>query len=184
MIVLLLVGVPGNVRQLATYTDQSVDDRREFRTAVLEAPRIPVAKELPREFSPAPPTNFSGLTLGWLLDSLPSGRIPAPRGVTSAEIASLTMHLALRPGKAVASSRWCRRLAGPRTFVLARKQPITLKAGLATIAYLPPEGDPSPPEAFAPPSLTSFVYPLPVRVTPLGDPIVVCVAPSRPIPDR
>jgi hypothetical protein len=183
MVVLLLVGVPGNVRRLATYADQSADDRRDFRTAVLEAPRIPAARELPREFSPAPPRNFSGLTLGWLLDSLPSGRIPAPRGVTSAEIASLTMHLALRPGKAAVSPRWCRRLARPRTFVLGRKQPITLKSGLATIAYLPPEGDASPPEAFAPPSLTSFFDPLPLRVTPLGGPIVVCVAPSRPIPD-
>ena len=44
--------------------------------------------------------------------------------------------------------------------------------------------DPLPPEAFAPPSLTSFIDPLPLRVTPLGGRIVICVAPSRRIPDR
>ena len=47
-----------------------------------------LAHELPGRLPPGPPfTGFYGLTLGWLVDSLPSGRIPAPGRVTPTEIA-------------------------------------------------------------------------------------------------
>jgi hypothetical protein len=118
----------------------------------------PWPRELPREFTPAPPTNFSGPHTGLAPRQLSVGTpylrrvvLPLPK------IASLTMHLALRPGKVPASLHWCREARATADVVLGRKQPVTLRAGLATIAYIPLKGDPSPPEAFAPPSLTSFV---------------------------
>jgi hypothetical protein len=178
VVALLVVGVPGNVRELATYTNQSADDRQTFRTAVLEAPRLPLARELPRNSPPAPPRSFAGLTLGWLLDSLPSGRIPAPGDLTSAEIATQTLHLALRPGK-VALASGCRSFTKPATVVLDSLQRITIESGSATIEYLPPSGDPSAPELFAPPTFKSFVDSLRLRIEPGGGaPIVVC-APAK-----
>jgi len=182
VVALLVVGVPGNIRHLATYTNQSAADRRAFRTDVLEAPRLPLARKLPRAFSPAPPVGFAGLTLGWLVDSLPSGRIPKPRGVTPADIATQTLHLALQPGK-VPLSRGCRTFTEPQTVVLDRLQRVTLKSGLATVAYLPPAGAASPPEAFAPPTFKSFVDSLRLRIAPLGGVrIVVCTAKPIALP--
>jgi hypothetical protein len=180
VVALLVAGIPGNVRHMATYTSRSSLDRRAFRTEVLEAPRLPRARELPRTSSPASPVRFGGLTLGWLLDSLPSGRIPAPRAVTDAEIATQTMHLALR--SAVRPMvRGCRTMTSPGTVVLDNLQRVTLESGLATIAYLPPSGDPAPPEAFVPTTLRSVVDSLRLRITPLGDAaIVVCAPPGSP----
>ncbi|MDQ1510883.1 MAG: hypothetical protein QOG50_2727 [Actinomycetota bacterium] len=181
VVALLVVGVPGNIRELATFTNRSSEGRQAFRTAVLEAPRLPLARELPRSSQPAPPRTFAGLTLGWLLDSLPSGRIPAPRGLTSAEIATLTLHLALRPGK-VPLSLGCRRFTKPVTVVLGNLQRITLESGSSTIEYLPTAGDSSPPELFLPSTFKSFVDgSLRLRIEPGGGaPIVLCT-PAKPI---
>ena len=51
VVALLVVGVPGNVHELTTYTNQSAVARRKFKLAVLEAPRLPT-----RESSPEVPS--------------------------------------------------------------------------------------------------------------------------------
>src|SRR6185312_15290123 len=74
VVALLLVGLPGNIDKLASYADVNrsafVRARRPY---ILTAPRLPLAHQLPRSVVLAP-----RLTLGWLIDSLPSGRIPEP----------------------------------------------------------------------------------------------------------
>lgn len=179
VVMILLVGVPGNVRKLATFTDQSLLDRQAFRTAVLEAPRLPRAAELPPETSPATPTRFAGLTLGWLINSLPSGRVPAPRRLTATEIATQTMRLALRPGVDPAT-RGCRTFTEVGEIVLRARQRVTLKSGLATIAYVDPDGTVASPEPFAPVTLGAAIGPLRVRVEPLDrTKIVVCTITTK-----
>jgi len=98
IVALLLVGVPGNVHQLRIYTNQSLLDRRRFRTDVLAAPRLPLAHQLPAEVEPGRTfTSFYGLTsAGSSTVSLLDG-IPAPRRLTRTEIADETLRLALRP---------------------------------------------------------------------------------------
>ncbi len=179
VVMILLVGVPGNVRKLASYTDQSLLNRKDFRTAVLEAPRLPRAAELPPETSPAIPTRFAGLTLSWLIDSLPSGRIPEPRRLTATEIATQTMRLALRPGVDPAT-RGCRTFTAAGVIVLRARQRMTLKSGLATVAYVDPDGTVASPGPFAPVTLGAAI-PLRVRVEPLErTKIVVCTIITKP----
>ncbi len=171
---LFVAGIPGNVHQLATYTNLSSLDRQAFRTAVLEAPRLRLARELPPGLSPEPNMNFAGLTLGWLVHSLPSGRIPAPRHLTTAEIATQTLHLALRPATSPVK-RNCRTFGKPGIVVLDTLDHVTLKSGSATITYLPPTGGAAPAELFVPTTFASVVDSLRLRITPLeGAPIVVC----------
>jgi hypothetical protein len=174
VVAILLVGVPGNVRTLARYTNHSESDRDRFRADVLEAPRLPRAGELPAGTSPAAPKRFSGLTLGWLIASLPSDRIPAPPHLTDAEIGSQTLRLALRPASHPAT-RNCRTLSQPAEFVLGARELVTLKSGLALIAYVAPDGTVSLPEPFQPETLRAIVDSFRLRVQPLGGaPIVVC----------
>jgi hypothetical protein len=164
---ILLAGVPGNVNELATYTNQSLLDRETFRTAVLEAPRLPRAADFPRQTSPASPTRFAGLTLGWLIDSLPSGRIPAPHHVTDAEIATQTLHLALRPGKRPATYG-CSTFHEPGEIVLREKQHVTLKSGLAVVAYVVDDGTVSSAMPFVPATFGAAIGPLRLRIEPIG----------------
>lgn len=171
---LLLVGVPGNVHQLRIYTDQSLLDRQRFRTEVLEAPRLPLARELPADLPAGPPDwTFYGLTLGWLVDSLPTGRIPAPGRFTPTETANLTLRLALRPA---ISPRFapCRVLRRPEEFVLGKRERITLKSGSATITYLPDGSAASDPMPFVTTNLVSVVGSLRIRITPASGPAEVC----------
>jgi hypothetical protein len=174
VVVILLIGVPGNVRELARYTNHSETDREKFRAAVLEAPRLPLAGELPAGTSPAAPKRFSGLTLGWLIASLPSGRIPAPPHLTGAEIGAQTLRLALRPAMHPAT-RNCRTFTEPGEVVLDARELVTLKSGLALIEYVAPDGTLSAPDPFQPESLRAIVDSFRLRIQPLGGaPIVVC----------
>jgi hypothetical protein len=174
VVAILLVGVPGNVHKLSTFTNQSLVDRKNFRLAVLEAPRLPRAGEFPRETSPATPTRFAGLTLGWLIDSLPSGRIPAPHHITRTDIANQTRRLALRPGTRPATLG-CFTFARPGEITLRARQHMTLESGLATVSYVDPDGTVSSPVPFAPNTLASAIDSLRVRLEPIGDTLIeVC----------
>jgi hypothetical protein len=173
VVVVLLAGVPGNVRKLSAYTNHSRSDRDKFRVAVLEAPRLPRAHDLPTDASPAA-QRFSGLTLGWLIVSLPSGRIPAPPHLTDAEIGAQMLRLAFRPARHPAT-RNCRTTTEPVEIVLGRRELVTLKSGLALIEYVAPDGTVSLPEPFRPETLRAIVDSFRVRIQPLGGaPIVVC----------
>lgn len=172
----LVVGVPGNVRELATYTNQSSVERAKFRAAVLEAPRLPLARELPEAMSPGIPKTFAGLTLGWLIDSVSSGRIPDPPRRTAVDVANQTLRMALRTAKQPAT-RECRTFAEPGEVVLDALQRVTLKSGLASIAYVAPDGTVSASLPFQPKTLRLMVDSFRMRFQPLGGaPIVVCTS--------
>lgn len=175
VVVLFLAGVPGNIRQLERYTNQSIVDRRRFRTAVLEAPRLPLARVLPAALPPAPPSNFEGLTLGWLVRSLPSGRIPKPGYVSGTYIANQTLRLAFRDDIKFPQTANCRRLHRPTVMEFRLLQRVTLKSGEATISYLPAAGAPSDDAPFVPTTLVAVADKVRLRITPISaDAPVVC----------
>ena len=182
VVALLVVGVPGNVHELSTYTNQSAFDRSNFKTAVLEAPRLPLAREYPRQGPVALPTRFTGLTLGWLLDSVPSGRIPRPRHLTDGEIATLSMRLALRAAVQPVI-HGCATRKTPGDVVLHRNERVTLKSGLARIAYVTPEGVVSSLQPFVPATIASVLKSFRMRIEPLGGTSIVVCSASRKVTD-
>jgi len=174
IVVLLLIGVPGNVHRLRTYANLSQYDRAVFRTEVLEAPRLPVANKLPRSTKPAPKASFYGLTLGWLLDSLPSGRIPSPGTVSPQQVSTQTIRLVLRPAFLPTRDR-CRSLRTTEQLVLPVFHKITLLAGRATITYVPADGARSQPLVVQPgTSYVALVGPLSLEVQPVEQPARIC----------
>ncbi|MCU1467264.1 MAG: hypothetical protein JWM72_3192 [Actinomycetia bacterium] len=142
IVLLPLVGVPGNVQKFADYrrTYKALDTYKEM---ILVAPRIPRATQLPRSVEPGKGV-APGLTLGWLLSGARSGRVPRPRTVAPADFSTETLRLALgqrsRPLRTA-----CRPLPGPVVRVLEKEQALTLKTTSVTVIYLPPAGAPSRP---------------------------------------
>jgi hypothetical protein len=136
IVVLLLAGLPGNIHDLRVYSNESSRARARTRTQILTAPRVPLAAQLPRDTSPA---QFRGLTLGWLIDSLPSGRIPPPAHPTPKGYATETLALGVRRSF-FGNHKPCAPLERTQTRSLAVFQSITLKSGSAWIRYVTPAG--------------------------------------------
>jgi hypothetical protein len=174
VVVLLLVGVPGNVHRLRTYADLSQYDRAVFRTEVLEAPRLAVAPRLPRSTRPSPKASFYGLTLGWLLDSLPSGRIPSPGHVSPQQVSTQTIRLALQSAF-VPTRDHCRPLTTTTRLVLRAFHRLTIPTGKATITYVPAHGARSQPLVVLPGrTYLALVGPLPLEIEPVEQPARLC----------
>jgi predicted lipoprotein with Yx(FWY)xxD motif len=103
-LVLLVLGIPGNLWDLAHTTGiWSPTTQAEYRHAVLTLPNVPVANEVPRSirtadlknlFTPAPPPQ--DVTLGWLLDQKAAGRLPSPGPLDPRWAADASMSLAIQ----------------------------------------------------------------------------------------
>jgi hypothetical protein len=173
IVVLLLLGVPGNVDDLRNYANLSSLDRAAFRREVLAAPRLPIAERLPRWVQPAPTASFYGLSLGWLLDSLPSGRIPSS-SLTPTQQSTLELRLALRRAL-VPTHDQCRTLVDDERLVLPVFRKLTLRSGTASITYVPSDGVASAPLPFqAGTSYVSVAGPLPLVIEPGRQPARLC----------
>jgi hypothetical protein len=176
--VLLLLGVPGNIHLLDTYRNGSEDPA--YRRHILAAARLPLAPQLPRSI----PTNRGILlspTLGWLLESLPSGRIPSPGPLTRNEIATDTLELAL-PSTPHAVSSSCRKLTRPTVRVLRKRDRLTVASGAINVTYLQVGGGRSQPVRLSRASVVALAGPLRLVFVPSGripEPAVVCISRIR-----
>jgi hypothetical protein len=173
----LLVGAFGNATELvhSAANHQLADVTRH---AVLAAPYIPLAQQLPRSAKPA---SFGLVTndvsLGWLIDSAHAGRIPKPHDLAPVDLADETLRLALAPSQTSAPN--CRAFRQPTRVVLQRSERITLKRGIAALQYAAPQQAPSRPMNFKPGTLIALAGPLSLRVIPRlpqpSEPVVVCI---------
>lgn len=162
VVALLLIGVPGNAGKLASYADINrsafVRARRPY---ILTAPRLPLARRLPRSLTLAPE-----LTLGWLIDSLPSGRIPEPAPRSPSAIADETLALALAPSSPP-QTQPCETLVRPVLRAVQKGERLTLRGGTAAVTYLPNESAPSAPKQLTPSTFVALVGPLQLRFGPV-----------------
>jgi hypothetical protein len=158
VVVLLLVGLPGNIDKLASYADLNrsafVRSRRPF---ILTAPRLPLARQLPRSVALAPQ-----LSLGWLIDSLPSGRIPEPARRPPSAIADETLALALA-ASSPPQTRPCKTLVRPVVRTMQKGDRLTLQDANAVVTYLPNGSAPSAPKRLTPSTFVALAGPLQLR---------------------
>ncbi len=170
VLILPIIGLPGNLHEFVDFR-HSYKALAGVRERILIAPRVPLAAQLPRSVEPDH-FNAPGLTLGWLIDGVRSGRVPAPRSATRGDVATVTLKLALTTSTDARVDP-CIALRGPTERVLQKGESITLARGTATVVYLPPGGVPSRPVAFSDPfkgsasvTLVASAGPLRLRVTP------------------
>jgi hypothetical protein len=167
MIALLAVGVPGNIADFIDYRldRQATDDAFGIRQHLLADARDPLAKQLPRSFQPEPGL-AEEVTIGWLLDSSRSGRIPSPTGVPPKQQATTTLELALQASPN-ARPRSCRILVGPTELVLQKGDSLAARTGAISIVYLPTDGARSSRRQLASStSVTAMAGPLRLVVSP------------------
>jgi hypothetical protein len=167
MVVLLLVGLPGNIQKFSEYARPS-PFAKSRRAYVLEAPRLPIARQLPRSLELG-----VDLTMGWLIDSVPSGRIPKPPPRTPLDIANESISLALQVTSKPPSGS-CVPLMAPTVRTLARGQRVSVRSGKATATYVPVGGAPSTPRPFASSAFVSEIDGLRVRIAPAGGAPELC----------
>ncbi|MDP9332539.1 MAG: hypothetical protein M3Q30_04400 [Actinomycetota bacterium] len=165
-ILALALGIPGNIRAFVDGTDGLVAQTRGSRSFILSVARNPIAKDLPRTLSPYA---FSpDLTIGWLLDSVPSGRLPLPGPFTRDQLATETLSLALRPS--FARPKPCRPLRHPAVRVLHKDDSLQAKSGRIDVVYLAPDSGQSAPRHLDSDALVALVGPLRLRLVPRAAP--------------
>ncbi|MDQ1386264.1 MAG: hypothetical protein QOG65_3643 [Actinomycetota bacterium] len=158
----LAIGIPGNIGAFVDGTHGLVEQTRGERSFILSAARNPVAPRLPRTMSPY--FASADLTMGWLLDSVRSGRVPPTRPLTPDELATQTLSLALRPPRAPLES--CRRLENRRVFALRKGQSLRVASGRVDMIYLAPGGARSLPARLPSATMTALVGPLRLQLVP------------------
>jgi hypothetical protein len=92
---LFLIGIPGNLRVLADFTDRQREAQQLFREMTLTLPRVRIAQEVPRSQSPQAGPLPCKLSVGWLLSGVASGRIPPPDRISRAEAANETLRMSI-----------------------------------------------------------------------------------------
>jgi hypothetical protein len=114
VVIVLLVGVPGNVAAIDDILPYATKNRQ-----VLVLPRSPFAHEVPRSVRPL---GIGGpqVTMAWLLDGVRSGRIPSPGRVAAAERAAASLSIGLAQRQVSSAPRGCTPL---RKAVDVRLQP-------------------------------------------------------------
>jgi hypothetical protein len=164
VLALLVVGIPSNVVQFGDSSYQPASLVTAVRRILLTAPRLPIARQLPRSLEPQPAV-APGVSIGWLLDNLPSGRIPSLGPLTRDQIATVTIGLALTTTSAGPPTS-CRPLLRPAELVLRKGHALTVKAGAISVVYLPVGGGRSRPRQLSNTSELAHAGPLRLLLLP------------------
>jgi hypothetical protein len=115
-----------------------IKNQTPYKAMMLTLPRVPIAKEVPRQIKPDQSLAHF-VTIGWLLDGVASGRIPKPSSITQANETMATLRLSFlqQPGK-LQKGDVCVNFVRPLIFSLKPGQRIAVRAPNATIRILPP----------------------------------------------
>jgi hypothetical protein len=161
---LLVVALPSHIHQFGVdaHNFTQTSSRKDL---ILQAARLPLAKQLPRSLQIGSPFT-GGPNLGWLLDTIPSGRIPAPGPLTPVDIATQSLTLALQTRGSVARTGACSALTRPVTRVFRKGDSLALRSGSANV-YLAVNGRWSQPRPLAMGrTVVALAGPLKLRLAP------------------
>lgn len=129
VLALLLIGIPGNLRSIATFTARQEASTAQYRRIVLALPRHPLSRKVPRALQP-----ISGITMAWLLDGVDSGRIPPPGATSRAESATNRLRLSLRLSQARgAATARCRTVTEPVLVHLRASEALRIEQGTVRV---------------------------------------------------
>jgi hypothetical protein len=129
VLLLLIVGIPGNIQVLADYTHDQKQAQSDYRELMLAFPRIPAARQVPRTVRPERSTfdSRASVTIGWLLDGVASGRIPNPGKITPALAAANTFRLAFLQTGTASRRKECQTISRPITRHLEKGEAISIR---------------------------------------------------------
>ena len=146
VVVLLLIGIPGNIRQTGT----NFPARKTFEASeqlMRTLPRLPLAARVPRNVRPEL-VNAPWVTVGWLRDAAGSGRLPAAsRPPTRGELATYEVRLSIdQQDGGTATS--CQPLTQPVDFDFTPGQSFVVRGTIAVASLGDEPGTSSLPVAY------------------------------------
>jgi hypothetical protein len=176
-LVLLVIGLPGNIAGIG-HNVGTAARYREQRRIIGSLPRYELAQSVPRSLRPTP--SFAAeVTVGWLVDGLRDGRIPAPPGATPVQRATDTLRLSLQ--QLDASTEPCPPLRAVTTRHLDTGESLHIQ-GAVMVQAVPREGSRTQPLPFGTGilatspahSLRAVDGPLTLRIAPRSFDAAVC----------
>jgi hypothetical protein len=169
VLVLLLVGVPGNIVDIERNVGPEAR-YREYRRTITALARDPRAQAAPRDLHPTP--SFAAeVTVGWLLDGVRDGHIPSPPPSTPEQRATDAVRLSLE--QVDVGITGCPPLRAIATRRLATGESVRI-AGAVTVQAIPGGGPRPQPLPFGTGLLaTSSTH----ELRAVADPLTLRVAP-------
>ena len=173
MIVLLLVGVPGNIDELADPQQILFQEEvhRADRRQILAAPRVAVADDVPGSVLAHPRSVF--LTIGWLRQAAAEGKLPDIEPIPADLEAMVSAQLVLV--QVMTEPTECTEAELGPPIELQRDESLTFVAPLdaaAAVVYVTDDGTESPPRRFiriVGPTVVATTGPITLRVEPNPD---------------
>jgi hypothetical protein len=137
LIALFLLGIPGNMIALARFEHRQSVSMGTYRDVMLLIPRLPLAKEVPRSQQPDL-ASARPVTIGWLLDGLAAGRIPAPHSPTARDMGKAILRTSLRTELPLVPVTCHHAIGAPVVRHLATAETITWRGGPISLTYVGP----------------------------------------------
>jgi hypothetical protein len=140
VVVVLLLGIPGNVNVIVNYMHRGVvENQTAYKQMMLSLPRVPTARQVPRDVKPDQSLAHF-VTIGWLLDGVASGRIPEPAPITPPDAAMADLRLSFRQeAAALTPNDVCVKVTSRDEWSLEPGQRIVMRAPSGSVRVLPAE---------------------------------------------
>jgi hypothetical protein len=138
VVIVLLLGIPGNVNVIVDYMHRGVvENQTAYKQMMLSMPRVAAATEVPREVVPDQSLAHF-VTIGWLLDGVAAGRIPEPAPLTPADEAMASLRLSFRQeGAPLGTGTRCVPVHSGDVWSLEPGQRIVMQAPSGSVRVLP-----------------------------------------------
>jgi hypothetical protein len=179
IVIVLLLGVPGNIHRLMN-PGELFGNSRVTHAEIVALPRLPLAGQLSgsRRLVAIQNPRFAleGLTYGWLVAGAESGRIPDPGRINPVVASTWTLQnflVAVPVTNAV--DLHCEPAPPASIRTLEKGDRLTIERGNVNITYVPLGGAPSlrtPP--VQPSTLEALAGPLRVRIVPQSQGVLLC----------
>ncbi len=125
VVAVLVIGVPGNLGDLANRERGSAQFELGTPSLVLALPRVARADEVPRNVHPLR-LQAPEVTIGWLRDGVESGRIPRPDRIDAPTAGAASLYLALEQSARPERREGCEELRRPVTRRLAKGESVQI----------------------------------------------------------
>ncbi|HET8619430.1 MAG TPA: hypothetical protein VFM27_10750 [Acidimicrobiales bacterium] len=179
----LVASTVGNVDDFSNERPYGGDFLAAYRASFLAIPRVPLAEQVPRDLRPdrslAP-----YVSVGWLLDGVRSGRIPAPEDVQPETLAATEVRVALQENPRHRPAR-CETVTPGTPITLQPGSSVRLRGeGQLWVGYANATGAVGlVPFPWRDAPIVAYAGPLTVNVSsvPEGQPVELCDPGGRPV---
>ena len=149
LVALFLVAIPANTGGFEIYPfGRGFHENNE--RLITAAPRMPFARDVPRDVRPVPRISYSDVTIGFLLDARAAGKLPDGPGPIGPQLVNeMRVRLGVAQRYAVPRSETCREVRSPLD-VSPKKGSTYGFTGSLSVATRSGQTTTSPPVAFSP----------------------------------